>query len=665
MEQKKEIVNQLELFNTNGEEVICPQPTSNDVPKAPVIKASVQVDTASEQKQALVCNLMEKVCSRNNLRMAYEQVKQRKGSPGTDEMPEKDFGEWFKEHGLQLVVSLKAGAYQPQPVRAVEIPLPQGGMRKAGIPAVVDRVIQQAIMQVITPIYKAEFGLDLKNIFDAANHNRIMYKLSTRIGDKTLLRLIRKYMQNEIITDEVESPRVESMPHGCPLSPLLPGTDSDGSDKELERPESPESRYVSYAVAKCHNIYVHSRKAGEKVMRSLIRKLQSYGVKQGERIRAGQKFLIKKALPPKEQSVESPMISYLAQFPDPQLERSNEHQTDDIFFIAVAAVICGAETWSDIELYGESKGNWLSQYLRLSNGIPSHGTLNRFFSALDPNAFEDYFLQWVRSVSELTEGANIDGKPFRGSRGIGDKQAIHSISAWVSANRLSLGQVRGNEKSNELVAIPQLLEILDLKGCIVTIDVAGYRREMAEKIVSKEADYILAVKGNQGSFEEDIERTVRYTKVFSEWGEEDLGRGRIESRHCCLYRNLSFIGNAYLWKSLSAVVKIESTRYIKSIDKTEKKVRFYITNSHASAEVIGKAVRSRLGIENSLHWQLDVSFSDDQALKREDYATQNFSIISRNALNLIQQEQSNQRTVKGKRLNAGWNNDYLLKILTN
>jgi len=341
---------------------------------------------------------------------------------------------------------------------------------------------------------------------------------------------------------------------------------------------------------------------------------------------------------------------------------------EDIIFITIAAVICGAETWNAIEEYGKSKMEWLGKHLRLPNGIPSHDTFNRFFSLLNPAVFENAFLSWVRAISSLTDGevVSIDGKTLRGSRDTDGKYAIHMVSAWANVNRLSLGQVKVNEKSNEITAIPQLLDVLVLKGCFVTIDAMGCQREIAEKIISQEADYILAVKGNQGTLEENIEDTIRFTPSVSDWKEEDFGHGRIETRHCYLYKDLSFIENAHRWKSLAAVVKIESTRYIKSTGKEEKQTRFYITSSNASAEIIGKAIRSHWGIENQLHWQLDVSFSEDQSRKRDGHAAQNFSLINRIALNLLKNEQSKKKSsVKEKRLSAGWDNDYLWKILKN
>ena len=349
------------------------------------------------------------------------------------------------------------------------------------------------------------------------------------------------------------------------------------------------------------------------------------------------------------------------------MDRTKEHLLEDIIFITIAAVICGAETWNDIENYGKLKKEWLGQYLQLPHGIPSHDTFNRFFSSLDPVQLEDSFLEWVRSVSELTAGevVSIDGKTLRGSRAAGSKSVVHMVSAWANVNQLSLGQVKVDEKSNEITAIPKLLNVLALKGCIVTIDAMGCQREIASQIISKEADYMLAVKGNQGCLEEDIERSIRYLKPSDQWQEDDFGHGRIENRRCMVYDTLSFIDRKERWVGLKTIVKVESTRYMKSTGKEEKETRFYISSLLPDAQTIGKAIRSHWGIENSLHWTLDVSFGEDKSRKRDGYSAQNFSIINRIALNLLKNEQSKKRSVKGKRLDAGWNNDYLLRILKN
>jgi predicted transposase YbfD/YdcC len=359
-------------------------------------------------------------------------------------------------------------------------------------------------------------------------------------------------------------------------------------------------------------------------------------------------------------------ISYFSSLPDPRVERTRVHLLEDIIFITIAAVISGAETWNQIADYGKSKVQWLRQYLQLPAGIPSHDTFNRFFSALNPQAFEQAFLSWVNAVVELTEGSvvSIDGKTLCGSLSK-DKRAIHIVSAWSSANQLSLGQVKVDEKSNEITAIPRLLEVLALKGCIVTIDAMGCQREIAKKIIEKEADYILAVKGNQGVLEENVKDTVRFTQPVSQWTDLDSGHGRIEIRNCSVYQDLSLIENASAWESLYAVIKIDSYRYIKCSGKEQWETRYYITSSQVSAEKLSRSIRSHWGIENELHYQLDVSFHEDNSRKREGNAAQNFSMINRIALSLIKNEKSKKSSVSRKRLQAGWDNDYLLKILKN
>lgn len=364
--------------------------------------------------------------------------------------------------------------------------------------------------------------------------------------------------------------------------------------------------------------------------------------------------------------MESP-INYFTNLTDPRVERTRDHLLDDIIFIAIASVICGAESWNDMENYGKSKEPWLKGFLQLPNGIPSHDTFNRVFSTLDPEELETCFLDWVKSVTQITEGevVSIDGKSICGSKDKGSKSIVHMVSAWANANHMVLGQVKVNEKSNEITAIPRLLEVLVLEGCIVTIDAMGCQKEIAKKIIKKRADYILAVKGNQGSLEEGVRDTVRFAKPIDEDEYVDSGHGRIETRRCYLYNDFSHIEGPSKWEDLKAIVKIEAERYIKSTGQTQKETRLYITSHGGSAKMISSAIRAHWGVENSLHWVLDVSFGEDASRKREGHSAQNFSILNRIALNLVKNEQSKKRSVKGKRLDAGWDNDYLLKILKN
>ena len=321
----------------------------------------------------------------------------------------------------------------------------------------------------------------------------------------------------------------------------------------------------------------------------------------------------------------------------------------------------------EIESYGESKQDWLSGYLRLPGGIPSHDTFNRVFAAQDPLEFETCFLDWVKSVAEITDGEiiSIDGKTIRGSRGKGAKSAIHMVSAWAGTNNMVLGQVKTAEKSNEITAIPKLLSVLALKGCIVTIDAMGCKTAIIKQIKDAEADYVIAVKGNQGQLEQDVEDTLRFCSPVSKYKDVDSGHGRIETRTCSVYTDLSHVQQPERWIGLKALVCVEAVRYLKASQTEQKEKRYYITSMDTNAEKIGKAVRSHWAIENSLHWVLDVAFHEDSSRKRTGNAAENFSIINRIALNLIKNETSKKRSVKGKRLIAGWGNDYLIKILKN
>lgn len=361
------------------------------------------------------------------------------------------------------------------------------------------------------------------------------------------------------------------------------------------------------------------------------------------------------------------LMDYLSALPDPRVDRTKEHLLEDIVFITISAVICGADTWNDIEAYGDSKQEWLSGYLTLPNGIPRHDTFNRFFSALDSKAFERCFLDWVKSVAQLTDGevVAIDGKTIRGSRDQGAKSAIHMISAWAGANKLVLGQVKTQEKSNEITAIPELLKVLELRGCLVTIDAMGCQTAIVEQIVKGGADYLIAVKGNQGQLEQDIEDTIRFCKPTSQDRQVDTGHGRVETRTCSVYTDLAHIQQPDRWIGLAAVVCVEAKRYVKSTQTENTEKRYYITSLPATAMYINQSVRAHWGIENSLHWVLDVAFREDQSRKRSENAAENFSLLCRMALNLLKNEKSTKRSVKGKRLDAGWNNDYLLKILKN
>lgn len=358
-------------------------------------------------------------------------------------------------------------------------------------------------------------------------------------------------------------------------------------------------------------------------------------------------------------------LQFFAGIKDPRLERTKDHLLLDIIFITIAAVICGAETWNDIEAFGKAKQEWLKSFLKLPNGIPTHDTFNRVYAALDSKELGQCFLSWTQSVTKLTAGevVSIDGKALRGSRDQGKKSIVHMVSAWAGINNIVLGQQKVDSKSNEITAIPPLLAVLVLKGCIVTIDAMGCQKDIASAIVAKEADYILAVKGNQGELHQHLQESFRFIQPSSVAQEIDLGHGRIEKRVCSVIHDLSMIEQKDQWIKLHSLIKIDAERQIKSTGETQKETRYYISSLQSDAQQLNRCVRSHWKIENSLHWVLDVAFHEDQSRKRAGKAAENFSVINRIALNLLKNEVSTKQGVKGKRLKAGWSTDYLEHVL--
>jgi predicted transposase YbfD/YdcC len=362
--------------------------------------------------------------------------------------------------------------------------------------------------------------------------------------------------------------------------------------------------------------------------------------------------------------MENP-LKYFAELRDPRVERNREHLLEEILLIAIAAVLSGAESWNDIAEYGEDKLEWLKTFLTLPSGIPSHDTFNRVFAALDPEEMEKGFVAWVSSIAKLTAGEviAIDGKALRGTRETGKKTLVHMVSAWAEGNGLVLAQRKVDEKSNEITAIPKLLNALELSGTVVTIDAMGCQRSVAAKIVEKKADYVLAVKDNQGLLAEQVRDSFLLLKSDAAAEEIDCGHGRVEQRKCSVIADLSLIEKASEWASLQGLVRIESERYHKATGKIEREIRYYITSLRADATRLNSVVRQHWGIENKLHWVLDVGFGEDLDRKRAGHSAQNFSVLNRIALNLLKQDKSSKRGVKGKRLKAAWNHPYLLKLL--
>jgi predicted transposase YbfD/YdcC len=362
-----------------------------------------------------------------------------------------------------------------------------------------------------------------------------------------------------------------------------------------------------------------------------------------------------------------------------QVTDPRQHQVDHLLIemitIALCGVICGADSWVEIEEFGKAKEAWFRTFLLLPHGIPSHDTFGRVFSLIDPHEFQTGFVSWVTAISQLTKGEiiAIDGKRLRHSYdGRLGKAAIHMVSAWASQNRLVLAQVKTEEKSNEITAIPELLKMLVLKECIVTIDAMGCQTEIAQLIVEAEADYVLALKGNQGTLHEEVQdlfayaQEVNFKDVAHDFKQTfDKNHGRLEiRRHWTISEPefLSFVDPNDKWPKLRSLGMVETQRF--EAGQKSSETRYYISSLEGNAAQFGEAVRSHWQIENKVHWVLDVAFQEDLSRVRTGYAAENLAVLRHIALNLLHHETSASCGVKAKRLKAGWNQDYLLKVLS-
>ena len=352
---------------------------------------------------------------------------------------------------------------------------------------------------------------------------------------------------------------------------------------------------------------------------------------------------------------------------DPRIDRKKVYPLETIIFLTISATVAGAETWVDVEDFGKLKLEWLKKFVTCPDDrIPSHDTIGDLYKRLDAEQFELCFIDWVGQVCNISKGEliSIDGKRLRGSYDRHDsKAAIHMVSAWASSNELVLGQVKVNEKSNEITAIPKLLEVLELKGAIISIDAMGCQKEIAKQITEQEADYILALKGNQSALKDEVEELFRREATQDEDEQTEKGHGRIETRKCSVITDLEFIDERTKWTGLSSLIRIQSTRYniLTQAETTEQ--RFYISSLRTDAKTFNCYIREHWGIENKLHWTLDVLFNEDRSRVRKGNADENFSIIRRIALNLIKLDKTPKVSQRIKRHRAAWSNDFLEQLL--
>lgn len=377
----------------------------------------------------------------------------------------------------------------------------------------------------------------------------------------------------------------------------------------------------------------------------------------------------------KQKSPATEIRDHFGDITDPRKHHSPPHNLQEMIIIAICGVICGANDWVAIETFGKSKAEWLGTFLRLPNGIPSHTTFGRVFAQIEPEAFQKSFVSWIRAVSQVIEGEviAIDGKTLRRShnRGIG-KGAIHMVSAWASANRLVLGQVKVDDKSNEITAIPKLLRLLAIKGCIITLDAMGSQTDIVAQAIEQGADYVVALKDNHKKLHQEV--TALFNDALADpqtpipydsHQTTNKGHGRLEIRRAYVINDpqyITYLDPQHRWAGLQSVVRIEAERHLPD-KQPEHETRHYLSSLAGDPSLLNQVIRTHWTIENDLHWTLDVAFREDDSRIRQGKGPENMALLRHIALNLLKQEPSAKTGIHNKRLRAGWDHDYLLKVL--
>ena len=374
------------------------------------------------------------------------------------------------------------------------------------------------------------------------------------------------------------------------------------------------------------------------------------------------------------------LIEHFGNLPDPRVNRTKDHDLIDVVIIALCALLCAAESFYDMEEFGLAKQEWFKTFLGLRNGIPSHDTFNRLFAALDPEKFLECFLAWTQSVRQAVaqEIVALDGKALRRALA-GDQSIKYIVSAWAEDNGLVLGQLKVADKSNEITAVPRLLRVLELSGCIVTLDAMGCQRNIAKEIIEADADYVLALKGNQETVHEEVktfldaalaeQRGPRLpgaklspaAATLAQWETVEKDHGRLETRRYYQSVQLDWFADRAKWEGLQSVGMVEAIREINGQASVER--RYYLSSLPLGVETFARAVRRHWGIENKVHWTMDVCFREDQSRARTGYAAENLATLRRLALNLLQREKTKKRSIRGKMLCASWDHPYLTRLL--